>query len=63
MKISHPIKPMLAILEEKPYEDKNFIYENKFDGNRAIAEVDNGNVRFYSRNGIDYSEKYQQIFY
>lgn len=62
MKISKPIKPMLAILEEKPYEDKSFIYENKFDGNRAITEINRGKVRFYSRNGIDYSRRYAPIF-
>ncbi len=49
---------MLAKETEKPFDDKNWIYEIKWDGYRAIAEIKNGNVKLYSRNGITFENSY-----
>jgi len=44
------ISPELATLTEKYFSDKNWIYEEKFDGIRCIVVSKNGNINLYSRN-------------
>ncbi|MGZ8510591.1 MAG: DNA ligase D [Chitinophagaceae bacterium] len=60
-KINAFIKPMLAGITKIPFDDKDWIYEIKWDGYRAIAEIEKGDVRFYSRNGIDFGERFPAI--
>ncbi len=60
-KVSDPIKPMLAKETEKPFSDKDWIYEIKWDGYRAIAEVTKNNVRLYSRNGNSFNLSYPLV--
>ena len=55
------IKPMLAVLIDKPFNDKNWIFEIKWDGYRAIAEVEDGKVSLYSRNNISFTKKFSPI--
>src|SRR5687767_9443716 len=50
------IEPMLATLVNKPVEESGWIYEVKWDGYRAIAYVDNGNVDIRSRNNKSFNE-------
>lgn len=52
---------MLAKETAKPFDDKNWLYEIKWDGYRAIAEVNNGNVRLYSRNGNTFENSYPVV--
>src|SRR5690625_2501486 len=52
-KIPEFIKPMLCKILEKPFDDKDWAFEIKWDGYRAIADLRNKDIRFYSRNGID----------
>lgn len=49
---------MLAKESEQPFDDKNWLYEIKWDGYRAIAELENKNVKLYSRNGITFGNSY-----
>ncbi len=49
---------MLAKETEKAFDDTNWLYEIKWDGYRAIAEIKNGNVKLYSRNGITFENSY-----
>lgn len=49
---------MLAKESTEPFSDKDWLYEIKWDGYRAIAEVENGRVLLYSRNGLDFREAY-----
>ncbi|MBO9596002.1 MAG: DNA ligase D [Niabella sp.] len=56
-KYTHFIKPMLATLSSLPFTDKDWIFEIKWDGYRAIAETGK-HFRFYSRNGLNFSAKY-----
>jgi bifunctional non-homologous end joining protein LigD len=42
------VRPMLATLVDKPFDRAGWVYEIKWDGYRAIAEVDGGRVRLYS---------------
>jgi bifunctional non-homologous end joining protein LigD len=56
------IKPMLAESAEKAFDDNEFIFEMKWDGYRAIADVEAGKVKLYSRNNINYEEKFAPVF-
>jgi bifunctional non-homologous end joining protein LigD len=55
------IKPMLASPGTTIFNDKNWIYELKYDGYRALANIDNGHVELYTRNGISLNEKFKYI--
>ena len=52
---------MLAKETDEPFDDKNWIFEIKWDGYRAIAEVGNGDVRLYSRNGNTFENSYPVV--
>jgi bifunctional non-homologous end joining protein LigD len=61
VKIKNFIKPMLASPSKVPFDGKDWIYEIKWDGYRAVAELEDGVVKFYSRNGIDFSGRFPSI--
>lgn len=56
-----PIVPMLATLVEQPFTKEGWIFEQKWDGYRAIAEVAAGEVRLYSRNGKSFLKDYPSV--
>jgi bifunctional non-homologous end joining protein LigD len=51
-------KPMLAPLVDKPFDDKDWIFETKWDDFRLITEKRGHAVRLWSRNGIDVTTRY-----
>lgn len=55
------IRPMLATLVDEPFEDKQWFYELKFDGYRAVAFVDDGKVRLISRNQNEFTHAYPEL--
>ena len=55
------LRPMLATLTDKPFDDPEWIFETKWDGFRLMAEIKDGSVALYSRNLIDLSSKYPSI--
>jgi bifunctional non-homologous end joining protein LigD len=55
------LRPMLATLTDKPFDDSDWIFETKWDGFRAIAVAKPGHASLYSRNLIDTSRKYPTI--
>ena len=55
------IRPMLATLTDKPFDNPDWIFETKWDGFRAVAVVAPGKAKLYSRNGLDISRKYPSI--
>jgi len=57
----HDLSPMKATLVDKPFSKTDWIFEIKWDGYRAIAEIENGNVRLYSRNQQPYELKYPTL--
>jgi bifunctional non-homologous end joining protein LigD len=57
----HKIRPMLATLVKEPFEHPDWIFEVKWDGYRAIAEIRNGDVALYSRNQISLAKKFSPI--
>ncbi|HEY5367896.1 MAG TPA: DNA ligase D [Hanamia sp.] len=57
-KITHYIKPMLAKETDKAFDDKDWLFEIKWDGYRAVSEIRKKNVLLYSRNGLNFQHKY-----
>ena len=55
------LRPMLATLTDRPFDDPDWIFETKWDGFRLMAEIKDGSVALYSRNLIDLSSKYPSI--
>jgi bifunctional non-homologous end joining protein LigD len=55
------IKPMLATLVDEPFEDRQWAYEIKWDGYRAVTFIKDGNLRFVSRNGNDLTNAYPEL--
>ncbi len=49
---------MLAKEVKNAFSDKDWIYEIKWDGYRAIAEVNKKNILLYSRNGNTFNNSY-----
>ena len=60
-KFTEYYKPMLATLVDKAFDDKDWIYEIKWDGYRAVAEWQNKKLRLYSRNGLSFAEKFPLV--
>ena len=52
------IKPMLATLVREPFDHPDWLFEVKWDGYRAIAEIQDGKVSLYSRNHISLNQKF-----
>lgn len=56
------LKPMLATLVDKPFDDPDWVYEVKWDGYRALGFVNNGEVEIASRNSKSFNEKFYPIY-
>jgi bifunctional non-homologous end joining protein LigD len=52
------LQPMLATLTDAPFDDPGWVFEDKYDGFRMIAEIRRGKVALYSRNGKIISHSY-----
>ena len=57
----HGIKPMLATLVKEPFNHPEWLFEVKWDGYRALAEIQAGKVSLYSRNQISLNQKFLPI--
>ncbi|MFN7918193.1 MAG: DNA ligase D [Vicinamibacterales bacterium] len=57
------LSPMLATLAEAPLVDPELVYEPKYDGIRAVADVDPGgaSVRLWSRLGNDKTAQFPEV--
>jgi bifunctional non-homologous end joining protein LigD len=55
------IKPMLATVVDKPFNNKDWAFEVKWDGVRAISFERNGVARLQSRNGNDITASYPEV--
>jgi len=56
------LQPMLASLADAPLNDPHFVYEPKYDGIRAIAEIGpKGSVRLWSRLGNEKTRQFPEI--
>ena len=52
---------MLATLTDAPFDDKAWIFEDKYDGFRMVATIEQGEVTLYSRNGKIISQNYIEV--
>jgi bifunctional non-homologous end joining protein LigD len=55
------VAPMLARLGSMPRDERNWGFEVKWDGVRAIAYVEPGRLRLESRNGNDITARYPEV--
>lgn len=60
-KMPHLINPMLGTLVEEPFNKKGWIFEVKWDGYRAIAEIYKKTVELYSRNHLSFNHQFAPI--
>ena len=54
-------KPQLATLTSVVPEGDDWIFETKFDGYRCLAAIGKGGPRLYTRNGHDWSDRFQAL--
>jgi bifunctional non-homologous end joining protein LigD len=54
-------RPMLATLIDKPFNDKGWVFETKWDGFRMISEIKKRKVTLYSRNGKNVTARYPAV--
>ncbi len=55
------IRPMVPRLVSSPPAGPDWLHEVKFDGFRAQVHLENGAVTIYSRNGIDFTQRFRQL--
>lgn len=61
-KILEDVKPMLATLVDKPFDEAGWLYEIKWDGFRTLSYIQDGNVDMRSRNNKDFNKKFYPIY-
>jgi len=59
--IPSKIEPMLATLSDRPFSDPNWLFEIKWDGVRAMARIENGDLTLLSRTGTDMTKRYPEL--
>jgi bifunctional non-homologous end joining protein LigD len=52
---------MLCTLVDEPFSREGWLFEVKWDGYRAIASKHGNKIELYSRNGLDFREKYAPV--
>jgi bifunctional non-homologous end joining protein LigD len=63
VKLSKFITPMSATLSDEPaFDDPKWLFEIKWDGYRAVAELKGKDTRLYSRNGLSFNKAYPKVF-
>jgi bifunctional non-homologous end joining protein LigD len=60
-KMPSGVKPMLATLVDEPFDDKDWIFEIKWDGYRALAEIHKDRVHLYSRNFQSFDRRFPPL--
>jgi bifunctional non-homologous end joining protein LigD len=57
----HNVQPMLATPADDPFDHPDWVFEVKWDGYRAVAEVSREKVRLYSRNKRPFEERFAPV--
>ena len=53
--------PQLATLADAMPQGEQWVHEVKFDGYRAVATLENGDVHLYTRTGLDWTQKFPTL--
>jgi bifunctional non-homologous end joining protein LigD len=56
------VRPMLATLVDKPFDDPDWVFEVKWDGYRTVALMNGRNVSLESRNNKSFNEKFYPVY-
>jgi bifunctional non-homologous end joining protein LigD len=59
--LGQPVRPMLATLVAEAFDRQDWLFEVKWDGYRAIAEIADANVKLYSRNLLSFEKKFAPV--
>jgi bifunctional non-homologous end joining protein LigD len=60
-RIAIRVSPMLATLVAEPFDERGWVYEEKYDGDRMLAYKEGARVRLLSRNGKDRTSRFPNI--
>lgn len=60
-KLPREIKPMLATLVDKPFDDDEWLFETKWDGFRALAYIEKTEIQLLSRNQLSFNDRFPKI--
>ncbi len=55
------IEPMKAVLVDKPFDRKGWVFEEKYDGIRAICFIEDGKAILFSRNQKEMTKRYPEL--
>jgi len=55
------IEPMLAQSAPKPPDSPDYLYEVKWDGIRAMISLDEGAIKIYGRNQMDFTKQFPEL--
>ena len=55
------LRPQVAVLTQYAPAGNHWLHEIKYDGYRTLCFVDGGETRLLTRNGYDWSDRYQPI--
>lgn len=55
------IPPMLATLVQKPFSGEDWLFEIKWDGYRALAFIDHGEVQLKSRSNHSWNQRFSSV--
>jgi bifunctional non-homologous end joining protein LigD len=61
LKMPHHIAPMLATTVKDPFDHKDWIFEIKWDGYRAVAEITSKGALLYSRNFHSFNDRFPTL--
>jgi bifunctional non-homologous end joining protein LigD len=62
-KLSSFVEPMKAQLTDQPaFDSPDWLFEIKWDGYRAVAEIKRSGNKLYSRNGLTFDKAYPKVF-
>src|SRR6185436_12710139 len=56
-----PIEPMLSQAASKPPDSKDYLFEVKWDGLRALISLDEGELKIRGRNGTDFTKQFPEL--
>jgi DNA ligase D-like protein (predicted ligase)/DNA ligase D-like protein (predicted polymerase)/DNA ligase D-like protein (predicted 3'-phosphoesterase) len=56
-----PVEPMLSRAVEKLPDSADYVYEVKWDGIRALVSLDEGQIRIYGRNRMEFTKQFPEL--